>query len=82
MSGKYIVVFKNTASPEVIEKQANEVNENGGVVTNKFSSNIMKGFTAEIPDTYLLTLQSGLQQGDNEISYIGEINAVWRIADG
>jgi hypothetical protein len=39
---EYIVVFRKTASQEAIDKQANEVNENGGEVTNRFSSSIMK----------------------------------------
>jgi hypothetical protein len=38
----YIVVFKNTASQEVIDNRANEVSENGGSVTNRFSSAILK----------------------------------------
>jgi hypothetical protein len=74
----YIVVFKNTASQEVIDSQANEVTANGGVVKERFS----QGFSAEIPRVYLDTLYSSLQQDGNEILYIGEANAVWRIADG
>ncbi|KAI0254102.1 hypothetical protein BJV78DRAFT_1280494 [Lactifluus subvellereus] len=70
MSGRYIVVFKNTASQEVIDTQAEAVNENGGSVKNRFNSIVMRGFAAEIPDTYLLTLQSNLGQDDSQIAYI------------
>ncbi|KAI0305697.1 hypothetical protein B0F90DRAFT_1700154 [Multifurca ochricompacta] len=70
MSGTYIVVFKKTASQDAIDNQASQVNENGGFVKNKFDSIILKGFSAEIPDTYLLTLQSNLSQDDNQIDYI------------
>jgi hypothetical protein len=38
----YIVVFKNTASQEVIETQAEEVDKNGGSVKNRFNSIVMK----------------------------------------
>ncbi|KAI9442124.1 protease propeptide/inhibitor [Lactarius indigo] len=70
MSGKYIVVFKKSATQEVIDEQADQVDANGGVVDKKFSSSILKGFSAEIPNTYLLTLQSNLTADDNEIDYI------------
>ncbi|KAF8274436.1 serine proteinase inhibitor IA-1 [Lactarius quietus] len=70
MSRKYIVVFKSGASPEVIDEQAKRVDDNGGNVERRFNSVVMKGFTAEIPDTYLVTLQSSLTGGDNEIAYI------------
>ncbi|KAI9429796.1 protease propeptide/inhibitor [Lactarius indigo] len=72
MSGKYIVVFKKSATQEVIDEQANQVGANGGVVDKKFSSPLLRGFSAEIPNTYLLTLQSNLTADDNEIDYIGE----------
>ena len=34
-----------------------------------------QGFTAEIPDTYLVALQTNLQQPDSEIAYIGKADA-------
>jgi len=68
--GKYIVVFKNTASKEAIDKQAKQIHENGGTVGQEFNSVIMKGFSAQITDTYLLAMQSNLSAADNEIDYI------------
>jgi hypothetical protein len=35
-----------------------------------------QGFSAQIPDTYLLTLQRSLQGGDSQIDYIGKADAV------
>ncbi|KAH9061359.1 serine proteinase inhibitor IA-1 [Lactarius vividus] len=69
-TGKYIVVFKNTASDEAINEQAEKVGLNGGKVDKKFSSSLLKGFSAEIPATYLLTLQSSLTTGESQIDYI------------
>jgi len=37
-----------------------------------------QGFTAEIPEAYLLALQNNLQQPGNEIDYIGKTDAVVR----
>ncbi|KAH9992586.1 protease propeptide/inhibitor [Russula vinacea] len=68
MSKRYIVVFKKTASQEVIDKHANEVIQNGGTVKDKYS--ILKGFSAEIPDAVLFQLQNGLQSSDSQIDYI------------
>ncbi|KAH9018390.1 serine proteinase inhibitor IA-1 [Lactarius pseudohatsudake] len=67
---KYIVVFKKSASDEVINEQAKQVGLNGGTVTEKFSSSLLKGFSAEIPDTYFLTLQRGLTAANSQIDYI------------
>ncbi|KAI0266770.1 hypothetical protein BC834DRAFT_969288 [Gloeopeniophorella convolvens] len=72
MSARYIVVFKNSASSETISKQADEVSSNGGVVKDRFDSNVLKGFAAEIPDAYFAALQSNLQ--GTEINYIGELH--------
>ncbi|PSS37821.1 hypothetical protein PHLCEN_2v289 [Hermanssonia centrifuga] len=38
MSSKYIVVFKKSASQEEVQKYADEVNANGGSVTNVYDS--------------------------------------------
>lgn len=35
-----------------------------------------QGFSAEIPEAYLLTLQTSLQQADSPISYIGKADAI------
>jgi len=69
-TGNYIVVFKKTAPQEAIDEQAEQVNVNGGQVEQKFNSPILKGFSAKISDTYLLTLQSSLSGGDSQIAYI------------
>ncbi|KII92391.1 hypothetical protein PLICRDRAFT_37166 [Plicaturopsis crispa FD-325 SS-3] len=67
MSGKYIVVFKSTATPEQIEKYATEVSNSGGEVTNRYDT-VLKGFSAAIPDSYLTQLQS--LQGGGVVDYI------------
>jgi len=67
---KFIVIFKKTASTEEINSQADEVNASGGSVTQKFNSVALKGFAAEIPETYLRTLESSLQQPDSQIDFI------------
>jgi hypothetical protein len=35
-----------------------------------------QGFAAEIPDAYLLALQTNLQQSDSDIAYIGKAYAI------
>jgi len=67
---RYIVVFKKDASQDTIDRQADGVNANGGSVKHKYYSMIMKGFSAEIPEVYLLALQSNLLQPDSPIAYI------------
>ncbi|KIP05112.1 hypothetical protein PHLGIDRAFT_19800 [Phlebiopsis gigantea 11061_1 CR5-6] len=62
MAGKYIVVFKKTATPDLVNKYADEVDANGGLVKDRWASGAMKGFSAEIPDSFLTQLQS--LQGD------------------
>lgn len=57
MPGKYIVVFKGTATKEQIDNYANEVNNNGGKVTHRYDA-ILEGFSAIIPDHFLSSLQA------------------------
>ncbi|GJE94489.1 hypothetical protein PsYK624_106590 [Phanerochaete sordida] len=59
MSGKYIVVFKKTATPDQINKYADDVNANGGQVKDRWDTgSLLKGFSATIPDQFLTQLQS------------------------
>ncbi|KAI0075459.1 hypothetical protein K474DRAFT_1387946 [Panus rudis PR-1116 ss-1] len=69
MSTEYIVVFKDSASPEAIEKYAQEVGSAGGNVTARYDS-ALKGFAATIPDSYLQSLQAQSQLADSPIQLI------------
>ncbi|KAG5342957.1 hypothetical protein J132_05631 [Termitomyces sp. J132] len=62
---KYIVVFKKNVTKEQIDKYADEVNNNGGKVTNVYES-VLNGFAAHLPDSYFQSLQA-----DDVIDYIG-----------
>ncbi|KAG8983127.1 hypothetical protein FRB90_006294 [Tulasnella sp. 427] len=64
MSGKYIVVFKDSATQEQIEQYAEEVNNGGGEVTARYDT-VIKGFAA-----YLTGSQLQNFQGDDIIDYI------------
>ncbi|KAJ3484721.1 hypothetical protein NLI96_g5450 [Meripilus lineatus] len=64
MSGRYIVVFKDSATPEQIEQYANDVHKNGGAVLNRYDS-VLKGFAATIPQSFLQSLQ-----GSDLIDYV------------
>ncbi|KAI0630165.1 protease propeptide/inhibitor [Trametes polyzona] len=57
MSGKYIVVFKDHVPQSEVDKYASEVNANGGKVDQRYDS-VLKGFSATIPESFLLQLQS------------------------
>ncbi|KAI0780196.1 hypothetical protein C8Q74DRAFT_1367957 [Fomes fomentarius] len=63
----YIVVFKPHVSKADVDKYADEVAANGGEVGHRYGT-VLNGFSATIPDSYLLTLQSF--QGDI-VDYIG-----------
>ncbi|KAI0051903.1 serine proteinase inhibitor IA-1 [Auriscalpium vulgare] len=66
MANKYIVVFKKDTSADTIKNHESEIKKCGGEVHDSYDS-VLKGFSAVIPDSYLLQLQS-LQGG--EIDYI------------
>ncbi|TFK64524.1 hypothetical protein BDN72DRAFT_846510 [Pluteus cervinus] len=55
MSGRYIVMFKNWATPAQIQQYIDEVNNSGGQVTHEYS--IIKAFAGVIPDHFLQTLR-------------------------
>ncbi|EPQ57448.1 hypothetical protein GLOTRDRAFT_127803 [Gloeophyllum trabeum ATCC 11539] len=67
MTGKYIVVFKQDATQEDIDKCTNELTAAGGEVKDRYDT-IMKGFSATIPATFLLQLQN--LQNNGPIDYI------------
>jgi len=62
MSKKYIVVFKDTATDDEITQYVDQVNNNGGTVSNRFESSL-KGFAAAIPDQALNSLQASITDG-------------------
>ncbi|KAJ7084383.1 hypothetical protein B0H15DRAFT_393258 [Mycena belliarum] len=69
MSGKYIVVFKSTATKEEIDKFAETVNGDGGEVTHRYDT-LMKGFAATLAPNTLASFNSNLQAADSPIDYI------------
>lgn len=94
-SSGYIVVFKKTTSQEVIDKQAEEVNNNGGKVYNKVHSSIIKvcimcsyGTTLESLILYDQSITAEIPDSyfqkfqsnlASEIDYIGEGHSIWWI---
>jgi len=57
MSSRYIVVFKDTATPAEVNQYANEVANNGGTVFHRYDA-VLNGFSAAIPDHFLSFLQA------------------------
>ncbi|KAG5645199.1 hypothetical protein DXG03_006717 [Asterophora parasitica] len=66
---KYIVVFKEHVTKEQVNKYAEDVNQNGGEVTNRWDT-VLNGFAAVIPDAHFQKLQS---LTDDVIDYIGAL---------
>ncbi|KAF8157022.1 protease propeptide/inhibitor [Crassisporium funariophilum] len=64
MSNRYIVVFKNGVTKEQIDQYVNNVNKNGGEVGHRWDS-ILNGFSATLPESFLMSLQN-----DELIEYI------------
>jgi len=60
-NAKYIVVFKDGVSDEDIKKYAEQVNSQGGQVTNVYDT-VLRGFAAEMPQEMLMEFKS-LQGG-------------------
>ncbi|KAJ3412336.1 hypothetical protein HDV05_000933 [Chytridiales sp. JEL 0842] len=50
-------MFKSGTAPEVIEKAAQEVTANGGVVGHRYNATIL-GFAATLPDNVFSTLSA------------------------
>jgi len=76
MSGekKYIVVFKDSATEDDIERYADGVeHDGGGEIIHRYDT-ILKGFAATMSETHLNTLQSNLQS--SPIDYIEEDGVV------
>jgi hypothetical protein len=63
----YIVVFKDSATTDEIEKQIEMINNTGGKILVRYST-ILKGFTATLTPESLSSLQSLV--GDGIIEYI------------
>ncbi|KAJ7287537.1 hypothetical protein C8J57DRAFT_1284212 [Mycena rebaudengoi] len=67
-AGRFIVMFKSTATPEQIAKFAETVSTDGGQVTHNYD--IIKGFAANLNEKTLQSFQSSLQAPDNIIETI------------
>ncbi|KIM78928.1 hypothetical protein PILCRDRAFT_824052 [Piloderma croceum F 1598] len=76
MSGdkKYIVIFKDSATKDDIERYADGVQQDGGgKVVHRYDT-ILKGFAATMSESHLSALQSNLQS--SPIDYIEEDGVV------
>jgi len=69
MSGKYIVVFKHTASKEDIDKFAESVTDDGGEIIHKYETGL-KGFAANLSENTLAKFNSFQKESDSIIDYI------------
>ncbi|KAJ7462302.1 protease propeptide/inhibitor [Mycena galericulata] len=69
MSGKYIVVFKSTASQQAIDEFADTVSKEGGEVIHKYGT-VMKGFAARLNDNTLVKFNSLQEDPNSIIDYI------------
>ncbi|KAJ3037241.1 hypothetical protein HDV00_001873 [Rhizophlyctis rosea] len=71
MSGKYIVVFKDGTSQDVINAAEADVTRQGGKITQRYTATF-KGFAAEIPDNILSTFTTNAHvdsiEPDGEVS--------------
>jgi len=63
-SGKFIVVFKDSATQEQIDEYARTVDNTGGQVKNRYNT-ALKGFSATLTPENFQNLQ-----GDSIIDYI------------
>ncbi|TFK64525.1 hypothetical protein BDN72DRAFT_846511 [Pluteus cervinus] len=75
MPGKYIVVFKKSATPDQIQEYVDSVNSNGGRVKDIWT-NPLKGFSAEIPDSFVQSLQAKAFSNEDIVDYIEEDQVV------
>lgn len=64
----YIVTFKDDTTEEEIERHIEQLEQDGGVVTQRYT--IIKGYAARIPPAFLDTLQNSLQDGDGVVEAI------------
>ncbi|KAF7361909.1 Protease propeptide/inhibitor [Mycena venus] len=69
MSGKYIVVFKSTASQEDISKFKETVTSEGGEIGQTFATT-MKGFSATLSQKTLTQFNSLQEDPNSPIDYI------------
>ncbi|KAF9478601.1 protease propeptide/inhibitor [Pholiota conissans] len=54
---KYIVVFKDNATPLQVQQYANDIIAHGGRIFNRYT-NILNGFSATIPASFLASLKA------------------------
>ncbi|KAI0081906.1 hypothetical protein K474DRAFT_1703383 [Panus rudis PR-1116 ss-1] len=66
----FIVGFKDSATPEEIQRYKSDISKNGGSIEVDNFGDILKAFTAAIPAEYLQNLQAQSLQGDSPIAYI------------
>ncbi|KAJ7045513.1 hypothetical protein C8F04DRAFT_1065063 [Mycena alexandri] len=69
MSGKYIVVFKSTASKEKIDEFIATVKSEGGQVGHQYDT-VMKGFSATLSEKTLTKFNSLQAEADSPIDFI------------
>jgi len=71
---KYIVIFKDSATPDDIQRYADGVQQDGGgEIVHRYDT-ILKGFAATMSESHLSSLQSNLQS--SPIDYIEEDGVV------
>ncbi|OGE48377.1 hypothetical protein PENARI_c029G02446 [Penicillium arizonense] len=65
MAEKFIVVFKDNVTPDVIDRYAARVEELGGMMIHRYDGTTLNGFAADLTEQCLTSLQ-----GDDLIDYV------------
>ncbi|KAK7057194.1 protease propeptide/inhibitor [Favolaschia claudopus] len=70
MSGKYIVVFKASASQDKINEFMSTVKDEGGEIGHTYDGTVMKGFSATLNEKTLTKFNSLQADADSPIDFI------------
>ena len=62
----YIVIFKEDAPKSAIDDQIKQIESNGGSITHRYDSDIMRGFAAKVEDKHADQLKVSTEGGAHE----------------
>ncbi|WFD38679.1 uncharacterized protein MJAP1_001641 [Malassezia japonica] len=62
----FVVMFRQSASSAEVDKYVSEVEQQGGIIQQRYNADFLRGFAARMPEEYAEKLEASVQGGKHD----------------
>lgn len=66
-------MFRQSASSAEVDKYVSEVEQQGGIIQQRYNADFLRGFAARMPEEYAEKLEAAVQGGKHDSMYVVQL---------